>query len=110
MNFFKRLFGGGSGVTSSSERGQYYYVKPTGCTEVVRIRVDTMNEISQNDDNNGYFVRKSARGTGYKCTRTAELLLTYNSQKRLQDTEILGGTLVTKADYEAWLQAEGQSA
>ena len=72
----------------------------------MRVRVDTMNEISQNDENDGYFVRKSARGTSYKCTRSAELYLTYDSQKRLQNTEVTGGTLVTAADYEAWLQAE----
>jgi len=106
MNFFKRLFSS----PAPQARGQYYYVKPTGCTEIVRIRVDTMNEISQNDDNNGYFVRKSARGTSYKCTRTAELLLTYDSQKRLLNTEILGGALVTEAEYEAWLQSEGANA
>ena len=103
MDFFKRLFGGGA----PKERGQYYYVKPTGCTEIVRVRVDTMNELSQNDENNGYFVRKSARGTSYKCTRSAELYLTFDGQKRLQNTEVTGGTLVTQADYEAWVQAEG---
>ncbi len=103
MEFFKKLFSGGG----PKQRGQYYYVKPTGCTEVVRIRVDTMNELSQNDDNNGYFVRKSARGTSYKCTKTAELMLEFDSQKRLKNTEILGGTIVTEADYDAWLQSEG---
>ena len=106
MNFFKRLFSGGG----PQPRGQYYYVKPTGCTEIVRVRVDSMNELSQNDDNDGYFVRKSARGTSYKCTRTAELLLEFDSQKRLKNTEILGGALVTQADYEAWLDSEEESA
>ena len=105
MNFFKKLFSGGT----PTQRGQYYYVKPTGCTEVVRIRVDTMNELSQNDDNDGYFVRKSARGTDYKCTRTAELLLEFDAQKRLKNTEILGGALVTEAEYDAWMQAEGHA-
>jgi hypothetical protein len=106
MDFFKKIFGTGGGV---APRGQYYYVKPTGCTEVVRVRVDSMNELSQNDDNSGYFVRKSARGTSYKCTRTAELLLEFDSQKRLKNTEILGGTLVTQADYEAWLDSEEEN-
>jgi hypothetical protein len=106
MNFFKKLFSGGA----PQQRGQYYYVKPTGCSEVVRIRVDTMNELSQNDDNDGYFVRKSARGTSYKCTKTAELLLEYDSQKRLKNTEILGGSLVTQAEYDTWVQAEASSA
>ncbi len=105
MEFFKKLFSGGA----PKQRGQYYYVKPTGCTEIVRIRVDTMNELSQNDDNDGYFVRKSARGTSYKCTKTAELLLEYDTQKRLKNTEILGGALVSEAEYDAWVQAEASS-
>ena len=105
MEFFKKLFSGGA----PKQRGQFYYVKPTGCTEVVRIRVDTMNELSQNDDNDGYFVRKSARGTSYKCTKTAELLLEYDTQKRLTNTEILGGVLVSEAEYDAWVQAEGSN-
>src|SRR5215470_16298474 len=103
MDFFKRIFGTGGG---QPPRGQYYYVKPTGCTEIVRVRVDAMNELSLNDDSSGYFVRKNARGTSYKCTRSAELLLTYDSQKRLQNTEVTGGALVTEADYKAWLDKE----
>lgn len=102
MEFFKKLFSGGA----PQQRGQFYYVKPTGCTEIVRIRVDTMNELSQNDDNDGYFVRKSARGTSYKCTRTAELLLEYDANKRLKNTEILGGALVSEAEYDAWVKSE----
>jgi hypothetical protein len=106
MEFFKKLFSGGG----AREGGQFYYVKPTGCTEIVRVRVDTMKESRQNDDNDGFFVRKSARGTSYKCTRTAEILFTYDSQKRLINTEIMGGTIVTEADYDAWLKAEGASS
>ncbi len=105
MEFFKKLFTGGA----PKQRGQFYYVQPKGCTEVVRVRIDTMNELSQNDDNSGYFVRKNVRGTGYKCTRSAELYIAFDSQKRIQETEVTDGTLVTEADYDAWMLAEGQT-
>jgi hypothetical protein len=108
MDFFKRLFGGGGArsASSSDKDGLYYYVKPNGCTEIVRVRINVNNDLSLEDDGKGYFVRKSVRGTTYKCTRTAELLLSYDSNRRLQNTEIEGGTLVTLEDYEQWLAAQ----
>lgn len=111
MDFFKRFFGGGgSGSTSSSDKdGLYYYVKPNGCTEIVRVRINVNNDLSLEDDGKGYFVRKSVRGTTYKCTRTAELLLSYDSNRRLQNTEIEGGTLVTRDDYDQWVASQETS-
>ena len=114
MDFFKRLFGGGgasAGSTSSSDKdGMYYYVKPNDCSEVVQVRININNDLSLEDDGSGYFVRKTARGTTYKCTRSAELLLSYNKNRQLQNTEIEGGTLVTRADYDQWLAAQETSA
>jgi hypothetical protein len=105
MDFFKKLFGG-SGASSGDARGLYFYVKPNGCNEVVRVRIDMNNDPSLADDNQSYFVRKSVRGTTYKCTRTAELVLDFDSNRKLRNTEITGGTLVTEADYHAWVAAE----
>jgi hypothetical protein len=107
MDFFKRLFGGGA-AASGGDRGLYFYVRPTGCTEVVRIRIDPMNELSQEDEGGGYFVRKMVRGTDYKCNRSAELLVSMGGDKRIRNTEVTGGTLVQQADYDAWV-ASGSS-
>jgi hypothetical protein len=106
MDFFKRLFGGGGRPSSTDRDGLYYYIKPTGCAEVVQVRINVNNDLSLEDDGKGYFVRKSVRGTTYKCTRTAELLLSYDGNRRLQNTEIEGGTLVTRADYDEWLASQ----
>jgi hypothetical protein len=103
MDFLKKLFGGGGSQNADDKRGMYFYIKPEGCTEVVRVRIDMNNDPSLADDNSTYFVRKMVRGTTYKCTRTAELVLTFDNKRKLQNTEVTGGTLVEAADYEAWL-------
>lgn len=105
MEFFKKLFGGGS--NSGTDRvGLYFYVKPHGCDEIIRVRIDSNNDLSLADDNSTYFVRKSVHGTTYKCNRSAELELTFDSSRRLQHTELMGGLLVTKEDYDAWVAAQ----
>jgi len=105
MEFFKKLFGGG-GDNGGDKVGVYFYVKPQGCTEVVRVRIDKNNDPSLDDDNN-LFVRKTVRGTSYKCTRSAELYVLFTADRKVQDTEVTGGTLVTQADYEAWAAEQG---
>ena len=104
MNIFKKLFGGG-GDSSADKSGLYFYVQPKGCKEVVRVRIDRNNDLSQSDEG-GYFVRKSVRGVDYKCNRTAELELTFDDQRRLQQSDVSGGALVTEADYQAWLASQ----
>jgi len=103
MEFFKKLFGGsGSGSQTGDRNGMYFYIQPKGCDEVIRVRIDTMNDPSLNDDGNGYFVVKTVRGTTYKCTRSAELTLTFDGQKRLKSTDVRDGALVTHEQFEAW--------
>jgi hypothetical protein len=46
------------------------------------------------------------RGTSYKCTRSAELELTFDSNRRMTSSEVSGGTLVTEGDYEAWVASQ----
>jgi hypothetical protein len=109
MNIFKKLFGGGGGQSNSEDRaGMYFYIKPNGCQEIVRVRIDRNNDPSLADDNSTYFVRKTVRGTTYKCTRSAELELLFDSGRRLQTTNVTSGTLVTQADYEAWAAAQSE--
>lgn len=105
MGFLKKLFGGG-GASSSDKSGMYFYVKPHGCQEIVRVRIDMNNDPSLNDDSSGYFVIKTARGTTYKCTRSAELHLTFDLQRRLKHSEVTGGALVTQAEYDAWVASQ----
>jgi hypothetical protein len=110
MDFFKKLFGGGSRSGGADRVGLYFYIKPNGCEEIVRVRIDSNNDLSMADDNSTYFVNKTVRGSTYKCTRSAELELSFDSNRRLQNTEVTGGALVTKEDYDAWVAAQETTA
>jgi hypothetical protein len=107
MDFLRNLFGGGGNKGDNREDrvGIYFYVQPNGCQEVVRVRVDRNNDPSLDDDGT-YFVRKTVRGTTYKCTRSAELELRFDANRRLQQTTVSGGKQATKEDYEAWLATQ----
>jgi hypothetical protein len=104
MDILKRLFGGGgsaSGQSGGDKVGMYFYVQPAGCEEVVRVRIDRNNDPSLADDNSTYWVRKSVRGA--KCRQTATLVLYFDSNRRLTNSEVTDGTLVDAAAYEAWM-------
>lgn len=111
MEILKKLFGGGGSSGGSGPAGDrvglYYYVRPNGCEEVVRVRVDRNNDLSLTDDNKGYWVRKGVRGV--KCRQNVELELFYDSNRRLVNSELEGGVLVDEAAYDAWV-AQQQAA
>lgn len=105
MNFLKNLFGGGGGKNTESDgRGLYLYVKPNRCEDVVRVRVDMHNDLSLNDDNSGYWVRKMVSSTNYKCTQV-ELTLYFDMNRQLKETDAQGGTVVTREAYDEWMAA-----
>ena len=99
MDFLRRLFGGGN--AGSDAVGMYFYVRPRGCEEVVRIRIDRNNDLSLSDDGENYWVHKYVRGT--TCFQQAELTLYFNGQRMLQNSEVTGGELVTEGDYQGWV-------
>jgi hypothetical protein len=102
MDFLKKLFGGGGGARVSGDPdGLYYYVRPNGCEEVVRVRVNRYNDLSLTDDGKTLWAHKLARGV--KCRQSVELDLYYDANRKLTNSEVSGGTLVTEADYEEWV-------
>jgi len=98
MDFLKKLFGGGGG-SRSDDRGIYFYVQPKMCQEILRIRVDPMNDLSKTDDGDGYYVRKLA--SGHRCPFQAELEVFLDKNKRVQNTDVTNGKLVDEADWQA---------
>ena len=106
MNFLKKLFGADG---NRGDRGMYLYVNPHRCDDVLRVRVDMSNDLSQRDDGNGYWVRKLASGGNYKCNQV-ELTLYFDSNRRLVDQEIEGGKLVDKAVYDTWIAEQAASS
>jgi hypothetical protein len=112
MEFFKKLFGGGG----ADRDGMYFYIKPHGCPDIVRVRIDVShdkNPIYDNEDNLSdmdpsiaYFVRKTVRADNYRCNRSAELELFFDANRQLKHTELMGGVLVSKEEYDAWVAAQ----
>jgi hypothetical protein len=101
MNFLKKLFGGSSG--GNSDRARYFYVRPKRCNEVVKVRIDMMNDLSIADEG-GYFVRKIARAM--RCPFPAELHLNFDDNKNLTQVGVQDGEMVEEADYQAWVESQ----
>ena len=101
MNILKTLFGGGS---PSDDRGVYFYVQPKMCKEILRIRVDPLNDLSRTDDGKSYWCRKVASAA--RCPFQAELEIYFDKNKRYVSSEVTDGTLVSEVD---WLAGQGES-
>ncbi len=97
MQFLKTLLSGGS---RSDDRGIYFYVQPKACQEILRIRVDPMNDLSRADDGKGYWVRKMA--SGHRCPFQAEVEIYFDKNKRMTSSEVTNGKLVSEEDWLAW--------
>jgi hypothetical protein len=105
VNFFKNLFGGGKGVqTADADGGLYYFVQPDGCDEIVRVRVNPHNDLSQHDDEDGFFVRKLARGE--RCRQAVTLEIRYDARRRYASHQVEGGRWATADEYAAWQAAK----
>jgi hypothetical protein len=52
------------------------------------------------DDGKTLWVHKLVRGV--KCRQSVELDLYYDPNRRLTNSEVSGGALVTEADYDEW--------
>ena len=98
VNFLKNLFGAGGG-SRSTDRGIYLYVQPKMCQEILRIRVDPMNDLSRRDEGSGYWVRKVA--SGHRCPFQAEVEIYFDKNKRITDTQVSNGKLVSEDDWQA---------
>lgn len=103
MNFLKNLFGG---VGAPQDDALYLYVQPKMCKEIVRVRIDMKNQLSREEDDSGFFVRKTARGQ--RCPFAAEMLLRFDSNRRMIEKTIENGTFVTEEEYRALYGTEDE--
>ena len=101
MNILKNLFGGGG---RDEDRGIYFYVKPKMCQQILRVRVDPLNDMSQTDDGKGYWCRKVASAA--RCPFQAELELYFDKNKRFTTSDVTNGELVSEAE---WLSQQAGS-
>jgi hypothetical protein len=106
MGFLKKaldfLTGGsaGGGQVAGDRNGLYVYVRPRGCDEVVRVRINLMNDLSEADEGPGLFVHKVVRGV--KCRQTVDVDLTFDDKRRLIEKHAKDGEFVDAAAWEAW--------
>lgn len=100
MGFFSRLFGGNR-RGSVDRDGLYIYVRPKMCQEIVRVRVNLMNDLSAQDDG-GYFVRKMVSAT--RCPFQAEVELYFDGKRNLKQSAVTNGDWLEEDDYVAWMR------
>ena len=88
MGFLKNLFGGDS---SKPEKRYYVFnVKCNRCGEIIEGRLDLDNDLSLNDEGNGYLVRKTLMGN-QRCFQQIEVELNFDSSRQLTEKSITGG-------------------
>ena len=88
MGFLKNLFGG-----TPAKTDKHYYtfnVKCRRCGEIIEGRVDLDNDLSLNDEGNGYLVRKTLMGSN-RCFQQIEVELNFDSGRQLTEKTITGG-------------------
>ena len=101
MNFLKNLFGGGG---RSEDRGIYFYVQPKMCKQILRVRVDPLNDLSRADDGKNYWCRKVASAA--RCPFQAEVELYFDKNKRFTGSDVTDGKLVSETEWEAQEEPE----
>jgi hypothetical protein len=101
MQFLKRLFT----AAPPRDRALVLYVKPKACAEILKVRIDTMNELSRADDGEGFFVRKLARGQ--RCPFQVEIELSLDRSHNIVEKTIINGTEATAEEYEAFIAHQG---
>ncbi len=88
MGFLKNLF---SNTPAKPEKRYYVFqVKCKRCGELIEGRVDLDNDLSLNDDGNGYLIRKTLMG-GNRCFQQIAVELNFDSSRQLMDKTITGG-------------------
>ena len=91
MGFLKKLF---SDTSDKPEKHYYtFHVKCRRCGELIEGRVDLDNDLSLNDEGNGYLVRKTLMGSN-RCFQQIQVELNFDSGRQVLEKTITGGTFV----------------
>ncbi|MBN2469623.1 MAG: hypothetical protein JXN59_02770 [Anaerolineae bacterium] len=104
MNLLKRLFGGGGGMQQGA---MLFYVRSRRSGEIIELRLD-MNQLTpeyENERVSGYFAHKTL--VGQRSFERLEADFHFDPGKRLQEKSVTGGEFVTREDYIAQQEGEG---
>jgi hypothetical protein len=99
LDSVKAMFSG-----PAADNSYWLYVRCKRCGEVIKTRVDLLNDLSLQDEG-GYVTHKTVVGNQL-CFQRIEVTLHFDSQRRLTGEDIAHGEIISADDYE---QSAGQS-
>ncbi|HEX3051696.1 MAG TPA: hypothetical protein VHP83_13635 [Aggregatilineaceae bacterium] len=105
MGFLKKLFGGGARGEAGDAYGLYFYIRSRQTGEVLRLRLHRGNDLSPNDNYDGFFVHKVL--VGEKSFDRIEAELSFDKNYKLTNADITGGEMVDRDAYETYLEEKG---
>ncbi len=111
MNLLRKIwqsFSAGAGGGSGGDVGMYYYVQCDRCGEVIRVRINPLNDLSLDDTGANLWAHKII--VGQRCYNRIEADFIYDTNRRLRNTEATGGKFVDKKAYQADQEAHPQKA
>ncbi len=109
MNLLRKLMQSFSGgVTSGSDVGLYYYVRCNRCGEVIRVRINPLNDLSYDDSGKSLWAHKII--VGQRCYNRIEADFIYDTNRHLRSKDASGGTFVDKDAYQEDQAAHPQKA
>ena len=91
MSFLKNLFS--STPAQPDKKYLAFQVKCNRCGETLEGRVDLDNDLSLNDEGDGYFARKGLMGSNL-CFQQIEVELTFDTNRQIVEQSITGGEFV----------------
>jgi hypothetical protein len=114
VDALKSMLGlGGGGAGQTADRGLYTYVRCNRCQDVVRVRINMANEVSEISDEpdedavQGAPVNPDARYAvtkgvvDSKCFRPMRLTILFDSRRRELESIVEGGEVVDEAAWQA---------
>jgi hypothetical protein len=122
VDALKSMLGLGGGAGSSGpDRGLYRYVRCNRCKDVVRVRINVANEVSElsdePDDEGGEIAATNpsaryaiAKGVvDSKCFRPMRMTILFDGRKNEVESSVQGGEMVDEAAWRA-VQAARQAS
>jgi len=105
MSLFTQLLNALKGKPpGGSDRYIPIYVYSNRCRELIVAQIDIMNEVSLDEDNKGYFVRKVLHTSGKdRCFGQVEIEVWLDHNKEIVRQAVQGGRWLTAAEYQAEL-------
>jgi hypothetical protein len=95
MGFLDKLFGR-RGPQAAAGGGIVRTVRCKRCGALITVRIDERNDLSLNDEGDGYFVRKTL--VDDRCFSRIELEMTFDPARRELSCDVSGGEIVSPPD------------